>query len=79
MLRASTGELVWSFQTVHHDLWDYDVPMQLILFTLEREGRAVPAVAVGTKIGSYFRIESRDGRAALPGRGAPRAADYRAR
>jgi PQQ enzyme repeat len=54
VLRASTGELVWTFQTVHHDLWDYDVPMQPILFTLEREGRAVPAVAVGTKSGHIF-------------------------
>ena len=43
MLRASTGELVWTFHTVHHDL-----------FTLEREGRAVPAVAVGTKSGHIF-------------------------
>jgi quinoprotein glucose dehydrogenase len=43
VLRASTGELVWTFQTVHHDL-----------FTLEREGRAVPAVAVGTKSGHIF-------------------------
>ena len=51
MLRASTGELVWTFRTVHHDLWDDDVPMQPILFALEREGRAVPAVAVGTKSG----------------------------
>jgi PQQ enzyme repeat len=32
-LRASTGELVWAYQTVHHDLSDYDVPMQPILFT----------------------------------------------
>jgi glucose dehydrogenase len=46
VLRASTGELVWTFQTVHHDLWDYDVPMQPILFFLERAGRAVPAVAL---------------------------------
>jgi quinoprotein glucose dehydrogenase len=45
---------VWTFQTVHHDLWDYDVPMQPILFALEREGRAVPAVAVGTKSGHIF-------------------------
>jgi quinoprotein glucose dehydrogenase len=61
VLRASTGELVWSFQTVHHDLWDYDVPMQPILFTLEREGRAVPAVAVGTKSGHIFVLNRETG------------------
>ena len=60
-LRASTGELVWAFQTVHHDLWDYDVPMQPILFTLEREGRAVPAVAVGTKSGHIFVLNRETG------------------
>jgi quinoprotein glucose dehydrogenase len=61
VLRASTGELVWTFQTVHHDLWDYDVPMQPILFTLEREGRAVPAVAVGTKSGHIFVLNRETG------------------
>ena len=61
MLRASTGELVWTFRTVHHDLWDYDVPMQPILFTLEREGRAVPAVAVGTKSGHIFVLNRETG------------------
>src|SRR5439155_1143027 len=45
-LEASTGRLVWSFQVVHHDLWDYDVPAQPVLFTLRRAGRAIPAVAV---------------------------------
>ena len=60
-LRASTGELVWTFQTVHHDLWDYDVPMQPILFTLEREERAVPAVAVGTKSGDLFVLNRETG------------------
>ena len=31
-LRGSTGEVVWRFQTVHHDIWDYDVPAQPTLF-----------------------------------------------
>ena len=53
-LRASTGKLIWAFQTVHHDLWDYDTPMQPLLFTLEREGQTVPAVAIGTKSGHIF-------------------------
>jgi glucose dehydrogenase len=44
-LRASRGELVWSYQVVHHDLWDYDVPAQPTLAKLHRDGeeRPVPA------------------------------------
>ena len=38
-LRASTGTVVWSFQVVHHDLWDYDVPAQPTLLTVPRDGR----------------------------------------
>jgi quinoprotein glucose dehydrogenase len=48
-LRASTGALVWAFQTSHRDLWDYDVPMQPVLLPLERNGRVVPAVVVGNE------------------------------
>jgi quinoprotein glucose dehydrogenase len=48
-LRASTGKLVWSFQTVHHDLWDYDNASPPALVTLRRDGRAVDAVVLATK------------------------------
>ena len=34
-LRAETGELVWSFQTVHHDVWDYDLPAQPTLTRID--------------------------------------------
>ncbi|HEX5758917.1 MAG TPA: PQQ-binding-like beta-propeller repeat protein, partial [Thermoanaerobaculia bacterium] len=51
-LRASTGELVWSFQVVHHDLWDYDVAAQPLLVSVRRGGAEVPAVAVNTKMGT---------------------------
>jgi quinoprotein glucose dehydrogenase len=50
-LRASTGELVWGFQVVHHDLWDYDVAAQPTLFTW-KDG--TPAVVVNTKMGHVF-------------------------
>jgi quinoprotein glucose dehydrogenase len=56
-LRASTGKLIWAFQTVHHDLWDYDTPMQPLLLTLERGGQAIPAVAIGTKSGHIFVLQ----------------------
>ncbi len=50
-LRASTGEFVWGFQTVHHDLWDYDVASQPTLFTW-KDG--TPAVVINTKMGHAF-------------------------
>jgi len=65
-LRASTGTLVWYFQTVHHDLWDYDVPMQPVLIDLEREGNKVPAVVVGTKAGHLFVLHRETGAPIFP-------------
>lgn len=56
-LRASTGELVWSFQTVRHDLWDYDVPAAPTLFDLKRDGRSVPALAFATKAGFVYVLD----------------------
>jgi quinoprotein glucose dehydrogenase len=52
-LKASTGDFVWGFQVVHHDLWDYDVPAQPTL--IDVRGRA--AVAVTTKIGHVFVLD----------------------
>jgi quinoprotein glucose dehydrogenase len=50
-LRASTGERVWGFQLVHHDLWDYDTPSEPVLFTFRK---SVPAVAVVTKTSMVY-------------------------
>jgi quinoprotein glucose dehydrogenase len=50
-LHASTGDFVWGFQVVHHDLWDYDVASQPTLFSW-RDG--TPAVAITTKMGRVF-------------------------
>ncbi len=49
-LKAATGEVVWHFQTVHHDLWDYDVASPPLLWP----GRNAPALAVGSKTGHVF-------------------------
>lgn len=57
-LRASTGKFVWGFQVVHHDLWDYDVPSQPVLFSF----RGKPAVAVTTKMGNLFVLDRLTGR-----------------
>ena len=60
-LRAETGELVWSFQTVHHDLWDYDVASPPVLFDVHRAGKTIPAVGVGSKDGNYFILNRETG------------------
>lgn len=65
-LRAETGEVAWHFQTVHHDLWDYDVPAQPTLFELEREGRRVPAVVQATKMGLLFVLRRETGAPLFP-------------
>ena len=61
-LNAKNGRKVWGFQTVHHDLWDYDVASQPTLFTMRRDGRDVPAIAVGSKTGHLFLLDRRTGR-----------------
>jgi quinoprotein glucose dehydrogenase len=60
-LRAGTGELVWSFQTVHHDLWDYDVASPPVLFDVHRAGKTIAAVGVGSKNGNYFILNRETG------------------
>ena len=65
-LRAATGEIVWHFQVVHHDLWDYDVPAQPTLVTVTRDGKAIPAVAVATKMGHLFLLHRETGAPLFP-------------
>src|ERR1700730_2952874 len=62
-LRASTGQFVWGFQVVHHDLWDYDVAAQPLLFTW-KDG--TPAVAINTKMGHVFVLNRLTGVPLLP-------------
>ncbi len=52
-LKAATGDMAWSFQTVHHDLWDYDVASPPLLYP----AKAGPAVAVGSKTGHLFLFD----------------------
>jgi quinoprotein glucose dehydrogenase len=65
-LRAATGEVVWHFQTVHHDLWDYDVPAQPTLITVRRDGQEIPAVAQATKMGHLFLLHRETGQPLFP-------------
>ena len=61
-LAAKTGELVWGFQLVHHDLWDYDTASQPVLATLRRNGVEMPVVIQGNKTGSLFVLDRETGR-----------------
>ena len=65
-LRGSTGEKVWHFQVVHHDLWDYDLPTPPALITVTRNGVAVPAVAQATKTGHIFVLHRETGEPLFP-------------
>ena len=62
-LDIKTGKKVWAFQVVHHDLWDYDIAAQPLLFTFHD---GTPAVAVATKMGQIFVFDRRDGRPLFP-------------
>lgn len=62
VLKAATGEKVWAFQTVHHDLWDYDVASPPLLFP----GKNGPAVAVGSKTGHLFLFDRLTGKPFFP-------------
>ena len=65
-LKADTGERVWHFQGVKHDLWDRDFPAAPTLITLRRNGRAVDAVAQTTKSGYVFVFDRDTGRPLFP-------------
>src|SRR5882762_185254 len=62
-LRASSGEFVWGFQVVHHDLWDYDLASQPTLFTW-KDG--APAIIINTKMGRVFVLNRLNGKPLLP-------------
>ncbi|AMM26310.1 membrane-bound PQQ-dependent dehydrogenase, glucose/quinate/shikimate family [Variovorax sp. PAMC 28711] len=60
-LDLATGKVRWVFQTVHHDLWDYDVPSQPSLVDLTIDGATVPALVQPTKQGELFVLDRRTG------------------
>ena len=65
-LRASTGKVVWHYQVVHHDLWDYDVPAQPVLIDLLRGDTVIPAVVQTTKMGYVFVLNRLTGEPLFP-------------
>ena len=79
-LDAATGEHVWHFQFVHHDIWDRDLPQAPVLVTVRRDGRDVDAVAQATKSGYVFVFDRETGAPLFPieERPAPRVRRRRA-
>ena len=65
-LKADTGELVWAFQTVHHDVWDYDNPAQPTLATIDVDGKARDVVIQPTKQGFLFVLDRDTGEPVFP-------------
>lgn len=65
-LDIRTGQPRWHFQTVHHDLWDYDVPAQASLIDLPIGGEIVPALVQPTKQGEIFVLDRRTGEPVMP-------------
>ncbi|NPD68794.1 glucose/quinate/shikimate family membrane-bound PQQ-dependent dehydrogenase [Lichenicola cladoniae] len=77
-LDIKTGHRVWSYQTVHHDLWDMDLPSQPTLVDLNRPEGVVPAILVPAKTGNLFVLNRQTGalivpapETAVPGGAAP--------
>jgi quinoprotein glucose dehydrogenase len=61
-LRGSSGEVVWHFQHVHHDIWDYDTPSPPMLIDIVHKGRQIPAVVQNTKQGFSFVLDRETGK-----------------
>lgn len=65
-LNAETGERLWHFQAVHHDLWDRDFPAPPVLLSVQRGGKRVDAVAQATKQGFVFLFDRTNGQPLFP-------------
>lgn len=65
-LNADTGQLVWGYQLVHHDLWDYDTVAQPSLVDLIHDGQQFPAVIEATKTGMLFTFNRETGQPIFP-------------
>jgi quinoprotein glucose dehydrogenase len=65
-LDAASGKPVWSFQTTHHDVWDYDIPAQPTLADVAYGGRSTPAVIQATKQGLVFTLARDTGVPVIP-------------
>jgi quinoprotein glucose dehydrogenase len=65
-LKADTGERIWHFQAVKHDLWDRDFPSPPTLVTVKQNGRTIDAVAQATKQGWLYLFDRTNGKPVFP-------------
>lgn len=65
-LNAATGKYIWHYQTIHHDLWDKDLPAPPNLVTINRNGKKVDAVAQVTKTGFVYLLDRDNGKPLFP-------------
>lgn len=65
-LDSDSGRVVWQFQTVHHDIWDYDLPAQPLLFDFPGPDGPVPALVQATKTGLLFVLNRETGKPLFP-------------
>ena len=65
-VEAATGKPIWHYQTVHHDIWDYDLPAPPNLVTVQHDGKEVDAVAQITKTGFVFLFDRVSGESLFP-------------
>ncbi len=63
---ANTGKLLWYFQVVHHDIWDYDTETPPTLIDVHRDGKTIPAVVVVNKTGLLFVFDRVTGKPLFP-------------
>ncbi len=65
-LNVLTGQPVWHFQEVHHDIWDYDSAQPAVLFSLEKNGKKFEALGHCSKNGQYYILDRRTGEPIFP-------------
>jgi quinoprotein glucose dehydrogenase len=63
---AATGKLLWYFQVVHHDIWDYDAETPPTLIDVHRDGKTIPAVVIVNKTGLVFVLDRVTGKPLFP-------------
>ena len=65
-LNVRTGERIWHYQAVHHDIWDYDIPCPPNLVQVKQDGKLIDAVAQPTKMGHLFVLDRETGKPIFP-------------
>jgi quinoprotein glucose dehydrogenase len=65
-LNAGTGERIWHYQVVHHDIWDYDIPCPPNLIQVQKDGEIIDALAQPTKMGHLFVLNRENGEPIFP-------------